>query len=65
MLSSLAKHYGFDINLPFEELPKTIQDVVLNGSVRKKSSSNMWMIGDITLRHQLFEGILVQYGAPL
>ena len=32
MLATLAQHYGFDIDAPFGELPKTAQDVVLNGS---------------------------------
>jgi excinuclease ABC subunit A len=59
MLSSLAKHYGFDINLPFEELPKTIQDVVLNGSGEEEIEFQYVNDrGDITLRHHPFEGIL-------
>lgn len=32
MLQSLAKHYGFDVEKPFEQLPKKIQDIVLWGS---------------------------------
>lgn len=32
MLSSLAKHYKFDMSLPFSKLPKKIQQVVLYGS---------------------------------
>jgi len=32
MVSSLAKHYGFDIDTPFEELEDNIRDVILNGS---------------------------------
>ena len=32
MLQSLAGHYGFDIDRPFEELSPEIQDVVLYGS---------------------------------
>ncbi len=32
MLSCLAKHYGFDIDVPFTQLPKKIQQVVLYGS---------------------------------
>ena len=31
-LASLAKHYHFDIETPFTELPKKIQDVILYGS---------------------------------
>jgi len=32
MLESLARHYKFDIDTPFEELPKKIRDVILHGS---------------------------------
>lgn len=32
MLESLANHYGFDVDKPFEKLTKKAQDVLLNGS---------------------------------
>jgi excinuclease ABC subunit A len=32
LLSSLAAHYGFDLEVPFKELPKKAQDIVLFGS---------------------------------
>jgi excinuclease ABC subunit A len=32
MLECLAKHYKFDIDAPFEELPKRARDVILHGS---------------------------------
>jgi excinuclease ABC subunit A len=32
MVSSLAKHYGFDIDTPFENLDENIRQVILNGS---------------------------------
>ncbi|MEE4175359.1 MAG: excinuclease ABC subunit UvrA [Xanthomonadales bacterium] len=32
IIRSLAKHYDFDVDTPFEELPKKIRDVVLFGS---------------------------------
>jgi excinuclease ABC subunit A len=32
MLESLAKHYKFDIDKPFEALPPEVQQVVLQGS---------------------------------
>ena len=35
MLQSLATHYRFDLETAFEELPETIQDVLLNGSGRE------------------------------
>ncbi|MEM7026612.1 MAG: excinuclease ABC subunit UvrA [Pseudomonadota bacterium] len=32
MIQCLAKHYGFDLDKPFKQLPKHIQNVLLNGS---------------------------------
>ncbi|MBU3738517.1 MAG: excinuclease ABC subunit UvrA [Rhodoferax sp.] len=32
MLESLARHYRFDIEAPFESLPQTVRDAVLHGS---------------------------------
>ncbi len=32
MLESLARHYGFDIEQPFEALPENIRTIILNGS---------------------------------
>ena len=36
MIQSLASHYGFDIDTPFNELSKKLQDVVLRGSGKEK-----------------------------
>jgi excinuclease ABC subunit A len=32
MLESLAAHYGFDVDTPFEQLPEQVRHVVLHGS---------------------------------
>ncbi|WP_051940892.1 excinuclease ABC subunit UvrA [Stenoxybacter acetivorans] len=32
MIQSLAKHYGFDVNTPFDRLPENIRQVLLHGS---------------------------------
>ena len=32
MIQSLAAHYGFDVESPFESLPEDIQDIILYGS---------------------------------
>ncbi len=59
LIQSLAKHYSFDIETPFESLPQRIQDIVLYGSegeriqfayVNAKGSESQW-------RHA-FEGII-------
>ena len=31
-LKALAKHFGFSLDVPFRDLPKTIQDLLMNGS---------------------------------
>ncbi|MCG5495710.1 MULTISPECIES: excinuclease ABC subunit UvrA [Ectothiorhodospira] len=36
LIQSLAAHYGFDIETPFEELPDEVRQVVLHGSGREK-----------------------------
>ena len=36
MIQSLAAHYDFDIEAPFDELSKKLQDIVLHGSGREK-----------------------------
>jgi excinuclease ABC subunit A len=36
MIQSLASHYDFDIETPFDELSKKLQDVVLHGSGKEK-----------------------------
>jgi excinuclease ABC subunit A len=36
MLASLGEQYGFDVDTPFEQLPKNVQDLVLYGSGRDK-----------------------------
>ena len=59
MIRSLAEHYGFDIETPFEELPERIRNIVLYGSrgqridfryVNERGGERQW-------RHS-FEGII-------
>ena len=59
MLSSLAKHYHFDIETPWEDLRPEIKDIILNGS--KDEEIEFQYIndrGDVVVRHHPFEGIL-------
>ncbi|OIQ24837.1 excinuclease ABC subunit UvrA [uncultured Vibrio sp.] len=59
MLTSLAEHYGFDLNTPFKKLPKKIRDIILSGSgsteVEFKYINDR---GDIRVKRHPFEGIL-------
>jgi len=59
MLQSLAQHYRFDIEMPFEKLPQPVQEVVLRGSGRDKIKFSY--LGESGSKHQrehAFEGIL-------
>lgn len=59
MLKSLADHYHFDVEAPFDTLPEKVRKVILNGS--GKESVEFKYIndrGDTTVRHHPFEGVL-------
>lgn len=59
MLTSLANHYAFDIETPFEKLPQTMQEIVLNGSGKEQIAFNyLNERGTIFQRSHSFEGIL-------
>jgi len=59
MLTSLAKHYGFDIDKPFGKLPKKIRQLILHGtgdeSVPFRYLNDR---GDHITRNHPFEGII-------
>ena len=59
MLTSLSRHYKFDIEAPFETLPKKIQQIILNGSDKEEIEFQyMNDRGDTVVRRHSFEGIL-------
>jgi excinuclease ABC subunit A len=59
MLSSLASHYEFDLDLPFEDLPEKAQDVVLNGSGRQTVPfTYINERGRAVVREHTFEGVV-------
>jgi len=59
MLSSLADHYEFDVEVPFKKLSKKNQDVILNGSGRTRIDfSYANDRGDVIRRTHRFEGVL-------
>lgn len=59
MLSSLAEHYKFDVEKPFKDLSKKVQQIILQGS-GKESISFKYINdrGDVVVRKHPFEGIL-------
>ncbi len=60
MLQSLAEHYSFSLDIPFQNHPEKIQQLILNGS-GKQTIQFKYMNdrGDIIVRKHPFEGILV------
>ncbi len=59
MLESLARHYDFDIDTPFEDLPKKIRDVILHGSGSELIAfSYFGEGGERTRRKHPFEGVI-------
>ena len=59
MLTSLAKHYKFDIETPYEDLPQKIKDIVMQGSGKEEIEFQyMNDRGDVVIRKHPFEGIL-------
>jgi len=59
MLSSLADHYKFDVEVPFEQLSDKVRKIVLYGS-GKDSIAFKYINdrGDVVVRNHPFEGIL-------
>ena len=59
MIQSLGKHYKFDVELPFNQLDKEIQEIVLHGSKGEKIEFCYFNDkGDGRTRVQAFEGII-------
>ncbi len=59
MLSSLAEHYGFDLDEPFEKLPEQAQQVILYGSGRQTIPfAYLNERGRTVVREHTFEGVV-------
>ncbi len=59
MITSLADHYDFDVDVPFEDLPKKIQKILLYGSGKKKIHFTYeGKKGQVFQRNHAFEGII-------
>ncbi|EAQ98505.1 excinuclease ABC subunit UvrA [Congregibacter litoralis] len=59
MLTSLASHFGFDIDTPFEELSAKHRKIILEGSGKEEVSfSYVNDRGDVFKRSHAFEGII-------
>ncbi len=60
MLDALSQHYGFDLNSPFNQLPKEIQTVLLYGSGKEMIRFYLDRGGRRFFYSRPFEGILKQ-----
>jgi excinuclease ABC subunit A len=59
IMSSLAKHYEFDLETPFSKLPKDIQAIILFGSGKEAIEfTYLGMNGASTKKRYPFEGIV-------
>jgi len=58
MLTSLAAHFGFDVEAPFENLPEPVQTLVLHGTREKVPFSYLSERGRTVVKEHAFEGIL-------
>ncbi len=59
MLQSLAKHYAFDLEKPFDRLPERVQQMILYGSDKEKIAFQYLSDrGKPMMREHAFEGII-------
>ena len=59
MLSSLAEHYDINLEQPFEQLPETFRNTILNGSGKEEIPFNYVNTrGDVVKRLHPFEGVM-------
>jgi len=59
MLESLAAHYGFDVEQPWEALPDAVQKLVLYGSGKEKIAFRyVGERGRSTVKEHAFEGVV-------
>jgi excinuclease ABC subunit A len=59
MLTSLAEHYGFDLDMPFEQLPSSAQQAVLYGSGKQAIPfTYINERGRAVVREHSFEGVV-------
>ena len=59
LISSLSKHYKFDVEVPFKKLPNKIRQVLLQGSGNERIDfSYMNDRGDKITRKHRFEGVI-------
>jgi len=59
MLASLARHYGFDVEQPWEALDDSVQNLVLHGSGKERVAFHYPSEGGrTTVKEHAFEGVI-------
>jgi excinuclease ABC subunit A len=58
MLKALGKHYKFDLDTPWEELPKTLREIILHGSGEEEIEFAFWRGGAYHKYVKPFEGVI-------
>lgn len=58
IIKALSSHYGFDIEMPFEELPEKIRDIVLNGSGSEEITFTYFGEKGTQKRKHAFAGVI-------
>ncbi|OIP64386.1 MAG: excinuclease ABC subunit UvrA [Nitrospirae bacterium CG_4_9_14_3_um_filter_53_35] len=58
MILSLARHYGFDVNTPFKDLPERVRHAILYGSGDEEISFHLEGKGGLYTYKRPFEGLL-------
>ncbi len=57
LIQALAKHYGFSIETPLQDLPETIRNVLFYGSGKEKITFNYLSDHGLQQRRHPFEGV--------
>jgi len=57
-IQALARHYGFDVETPFQDLPKKVRDIVLYGSADEVIEFRYVGDGGVQKRRHPFAGII-------
>ncbi|HYQ92992.1 MAG TPA: excinuclease ABC subunit UvrA, partial [Candidatus Competibacteraceae bacterium] len=59
LINSLAKHYHFDVETPFQDLPERLRQIILYGSGGERIAfEHTDSRGEHSVRHHTFEGVL-------
>jgi excinuclease ABC subunit A len=57
LLRAVAKHYGVDINTPYEKLPASFREILLHGSGDEEIQLGFWRGGGYHKYEKAFEGV--------